>query len=319
MPSNRRHSGDEVLERRAQEVRPHVTYLIFDSCFMALSDAWSMLRHFAERLPHPSQIAVGQQLSRRQAWQWTPQSSTSLGQMLLAIMHLITNSLGTPRPTLVKWSRGIESAPFVSEYEAAEIWFWHRTDHDIAEQRWLDTERSRSGKEDPDNIPNLPLCYWTTQLTNSRHQENAEWAHYHVLQVWHTPSTNPAVDTSTNYGIDTSRTSNSRTTTSKPPQPQQPTPAASIRPPPGPPPTPMSAAIPIQPTVHPQPMATTGQSSSTPFPPQPPAPTEAIARSRSRDQPRPQSTPSSHQSMQQDEHPRPPAPPPGPSPGKAII
>eukprot|EP00971_Amphidinium_carterae_P293862 5834267-Amphidinium_carterae.2 len=240
--------------------------------------------------------------------------------MLLAIMDLITNSLGTPRPTLVKWSRGIESAPFVSEYEAAEIWFWHRTDHDIAEQRWLDTERSRSVKEDPENIPNLPLRYWTTQLTNSRQQEIAEWAHYHVLQVWHTPSTPPAavtVTTSPTTGLtpSSSRPATSRTTISKQPQPQQSTPAASTRPPPGPPPTPMSAAIPIQPTVHPQPMAIAGQSSSAPFPPQPPAPSEAVARSRSRDQPRPHSTPSSQQSMQQDEHPRPPAPPPG----RAII
>eukprot|EP00971_Amphidinium_carterae_P338653 6476098-Amphidinium_carterae.1 len=65
--------------------------------------------------------------------------------------------MGTPRPTLIKWSRSIVNAPFVVEYEAAEIWFWHQADQDVAEQRWLDTEHCRALRDDPDNIPHLPL------------------------------------------------------------------------------------------------------------------------------------------------------------------
>eukprot|EP00971_Amphidinium_carterae_P046572 917433-Amphidinium_carterae.4 len=65
-----------VLQQRAQEIRPHVTYAVFDLCFMSLGDAWSMLRTFVSRLPHPSIISVRYYQDVNRSWQPTSQSST---------------------------------------------------------------------------------------------------------------------------------------------------------------------------------------------------------------------------------------------------
>eukprot|EP00971_Amphidinium_carterae_P332961 6467400-Amphidinium_carterae.1 len=155
---------------------------------MSLGDAWSMLRTFVSRLPHPSSISVGYHQDAQQSWQPTPQSHTPLGNALLSLMDLITNSLGTPRPVLIKWSRGIVNSPFVLEYEAAEVWMWHFQDQEVQEQRWLDTQTCRSIRDDEENVPNLPLRYWTTSLASSRGQKDSEWSGHHALQIWHTPA-----------------------------------------------------------------------------------------------------------------------------------
>eukprot|EP00971_Amphidinium_carterae_P046571 917433-Amphidinium_carterae.3 len=98
-------------------------------------------------------------------------------------MDLITNSLGTPRPTLVKWSRGIVNSLIKRS---------RNSDGLTLRSTW------RSIRDDQDNVPNLPLQYWATSLATARgQQKDAEWSGYHVLLIWHTPASSTGTPTTT--------------------------------------------------------------------------------------------------------------------------
>eukprot|EP00971_Amphidinium_carterae_P149202 2958405-Amphidinium_carterae.4 len=284
-----------------------------------------MLRTFVSRLPHPSSISVGFHQDAHRSRQPTSQSSTPLGSALLSLMDLITNSLGTPRPVLVKWSRGVVNSPFVLEYEAAEVWMWHFQDQEVQEQRWLDTQTCRAIRDDEGNVPNLPLRYWTTSLATSRGQKDTEWSGYHVLQIWHTPASSTSISTATAATSSTTsppsrseplREQPIRTIKRSNTLPLPTTTSSSRRPPPQPPATSTrtTARLPQPPMPMPSP------------PPQPPTDLHAgrttSSRSRERSHPRQRATSTSiPRPMNEDDAdmppaPQPPAPPPPPPGGE---
>eukprot|EP00971_Amphidinium_carterae_P119604 2369474-Amphidinium_carterae.1 len=178
------------MERRTQEVRPHIILLHPPFHRTDADDANHI--HLGS---HPDAIGLAadgkNQDSRRQR-----------RRALYEKLQYLVNAIGVSSPTAFRITTGCKSVAQLLEYLQCMVWAWKCGIDDILAEYSMETHG--------DQRVGLPLHTWAQHLSA---RTNAAWDDIIFLQIWYTPSEIPAATISVNP-------------TPPPTQPQQASPSA---------------------------------------------------------------------------------------------
>ena len=121
-----------TLQRRGQEGRPHIAFLIFLSLMSTLTqrtmDDWIKLRSHTENLPR-GVIQIYGAIMKEIGWMLTKSSKTTEGKVLLqSAMSLAQYGLFAPNSTTIRMWRGVSNVAPIKGFAHSEILMWSPRD-----------------------------------------------------------------------------------------------------------------------------------------------------------------------------------------------
>ena len=116
-----------IRDRKAQEVRLHIPYLVFLSASTTHLEQWRILKSACEEIPYSTSQVYGviQTDGKKPGWYLTKRSQTKEGKQLLEA-GLILSNVGSymERCTTVRLARGAAVLQPLKTFRSSEIWIW---------------------------------------------------------------------------------------------------------------------------------------------------------------------------------------------------
>ena len=176
-----------TLDRRIQEVRHHIPYLVFFSCLHAeLLGQWEHLRDYCEALPRGTAKVFGVVFAhnaKHTGWRLTQATQTDEGHRLLqCALVLASTGIHLEGCTTVRLSLGVSHLQPLTGFKQCELWFWRSVSRGgSAHEAPLMYEADPGDLDRPCEVKRL---IGETQDVRSR---DCDWQEYGVIQFWCAP------------------------------------------------------------------------------------------------------------------------------------